>query len=513
MLMSLSPKTIPAQKQLDIGSRACLPVARTRCHKAVSAAGQAAALLMAGSLFLSSCSLNGSGGSSGGSSGNGGGSGGGSTTQFTLTVELSGSGNGTVTSTPSGINCGASCSATFAGGAGITLQATAATGSTFSGWSGACAGTGSCTVTMSQNSSVTASFATSGGAGQKNFTVDLGAQGLAVDQSGNIWVASNGMGNAGQNVVTKLSSVGAILGTYGLGSAVDPCCLAIDSLGNIWAAGTPGAANGPDAVAVLEPNGAVSSYYSFPETYAGITDYASASAVTIDHAGNQWFVAGTALQEATIVDTVQELADGKVSTFDVGIGGASCVMSMAIDAANNRWFGSPCGPGQANSSSTDTVFVLTSSGQVVSFPVGENYDAGSPVGIGIDQSSDIWVTDPADDSITKLTWQGGFNPAKSPTSSVYPTIHTPMQVAIDASGNVWVGGTGGITELSASGKLLQTYNDNPLDSGVEGLAIDASGNVWASTVASASGASSGVVELTGAATGPQYFPYSGPVWP
>jgi len=76
----------------------------------------------------------------------------------TLTVTKAGSGSGTVSSSPAGIDCGATCSAAFASGTSVTLTATAATGSTFAGWSGACSGTGSCVVTMDQARAVTATF-------------------------------------------------------------------------------------------------------------------------------------------------------------------------------------------------------------------------------------------------------------------------------------------------------------------------------------------------------------------
>ncbi len=77
----------------------------------------------------------------------------------TLTVTYSGS--GTITSSPSGIACGPSCTASYASGSAVTLTAQAASGYTFSGWSGACSGTGSCVVTMNAAASIAATFAAS----------------------------------------------------------------------------------------------------------------------------------------------------------------------------------------------------------------------------------------------------------------------------------------------------------------------------------------------------------------
>ncbi len=77
----------------------------------------------------------------------------------TLSVTKSGSGSGTVTSSPAGINCGATCSAPFSNGTAVTLTAAPASGSKFTGWSGACSGLGGCMLTMTANRSVTAGFA------------------------------------------------------------------------------------------------------------------------------------------------------------------------------------------------------------------------------------------------------------------------------------------------------------------------------------------------------------------
>ena len=78
-----------------------------------------------------------------------------------LTVVRQGTGNGTVTSAPAGINCGSTCSASYAAGTTVTLTAQAASGSSFSGWSGACTGfASSCNVSMGNARSVTATFNT-----------------------------------------------------------------------------------------------------------------------------------------------------------------------------------------------------------------------------------------------------------------------------------------------------------------------------------------------------------------
>src|SRR5262249_29407173 len=55
---------------------------------------------------------------------------------FGLAAVRAGTGSGTVTSTPTGITCGTTCSGNYASGTAVTLTATPATGSTFSGWSG-----------------------------------------------------------------------------------------------------------------------------------------------------------------------------------------------------------------------------------------------------------------------------------------------------------------------------------------------------------------------------------------
>lgn len=78
--------------------------------------------------------------------------------RYSLGVSLQGSGSGIVTSAPSGISCGIDCSEEFIPGTSVALSASPASNSAFDGWSGACAGGGTCAVTLSQNLSVVAMF-------------------------------------------------------------------------------------------------------------------------------------------------------------------------------------------------------------------------------------------------------------------------------------------------------------------------------------------------------------------
>ncbi len=119
--------------------------------------------------------------------------------KYMLMVQKDGAGSGTVTSSsPSGVSCGTTCGMELSHNSSITLTATPAAGSYFTGWSGACSGTSAiCTITMGANMTATASFS------------------LNLEPSGNI-IANGGSSYANVNPVPLTLSASAPLASVSM---------------------------------------------------------------------------------------------------------------------------------------------------------------------------------------------------------------------------------------------------------------------------------------------------------
>lgn len=77
---------------------------------------------------------------------------------YTVVVSKAGDGQGTVVSDYGPINCGEVCQGNFAIGIDERLDARPSPGSVFTGWSGACTGTGSCILKIDGDKKVVATF-------------------------------------------------------------------------------------------------------------------------------------------------------------------------------------------------------------------------------------------------------------------------------------------------------------------------------------------------------------------
>jgi hypothetical protein len=144
----------------------------------------------------------------------------------TLTVNLvrevtaAGTGQGTVTSSPAGINCGTGCMANFTTGAIVTLKATPASGSVFSGWTGD-ADCSDGILSMNSSKSCTASFSIKGN--KLNINVRGGGKGRVTGSHRSIDCATDCSINFSAPTHVSLRAVPAPGSTF-VGWSGDPGC-------------------------------------------------------------------------------------------------------------------------------------------------------------------------------------------------------------------------------------------------------------------------------------------------
>ncbi len=275
---------------------------------------------------------------------------------------------------------------------------------------------------------------------------------LAADTSGNIYLTTGS--------IIVLNPEGTVIGIYNNGYNISGG-LAIDASGNLW---------GTDMyqyVFELSHDGSLMGSYNVGNRPEGIT---------IDGSGNIW-VAGSGSNYIT------ELG-ANVRTCTVG----NAPQRIAVDTLGCLWV--------TNSGDNTVTWLSPDCSSTNTYPTGN-----TPMGIAIDQSGNIWIANSGSYTVTELDPSGTLIATRFAGSN-------PQGIAIDASGNVWISSPNTVTELSPSGSLLSTYAISTYFSppGMpQGIAIDPSGNVWVVVQGGAS-----VVELKGIATGPQYFPYSGP---
>jgi hypothetical protein len=199
--------------------------------------------------------------------------GGGGPTQYTLSVSKSGNGSGTVTD--SGINCGSDCSENYNSGTSVTLIATPASGSYFAGWSGDCSGTGSCTLTMNSNKSVTATFNLAGdcqsecqsrGYGSGNCRQVVIPNVFGTGSDGSVTFSSNSSINSDKNYTDMTINSGV---TVTVANGVKIRVKGILTINGTLTGTAQGAASGQNGIATDQVGGKGGGGGSCPSYYGG----------------------------------------------------------------------------------------------------------------------------------------------------------------------------------------------------------------------------------------------------
>ena len=178
--------------------------------------------------------------------------------------------------------------------------------------------------------------------------------------------------------------------------------------------------------------------------------------------------------------------------------GVTAPDALAIDASGNVWV-----LGQAGG-----LAQIDSRGNVLAtfpLPPGSSGQT-SYAGMAIAASGNIWAVNYAGDFVARVV-------PSNKTIQTYSTGISPYGIAIDPSGNVWVGDTGSgssayssLTEFAGSSVYPSSYGNPVGPTCVESVAVDGLGYVWLSGC----GAVYIVKASTGTEKGSFIFPSGGP---
>jgi hypothetical protein len=315
---------------------------------------------------------------------------------------------------------------------------------------------------------------------------------IAIDGSGDAWIANNGSTAS----VTELSPLGVALNSspFTVGGLQTPSSIAIDLSGNAWIAndGNPGSITGlsstgtaigaspftgggvnqPGGIAVdgssrvitgnndmgMSGDVAVFSNSGTPisqSTGIGVAD----QGVAVDGLGNIWAINEyvTSVQKVVINQTTGAYVSA--TNYDPGINDPT---GLAIDDNNDVWI----------ATHGSKVVVLNGSGTVISTGSGLFVGGGLQYSqaIAIDGASNAWIANthfgsPANGDLSEFSQSGQVQSPNAGYTSSTMSSTSPMALAIDGSGDVWVtnNGNSSVTEFIGAGVPVIT----PLAVGVE----------------------------------------------
>ena len=311
-----------------------------------------------------------------------------------------------------------------------------------------------------------------------------GSVGVAIDSSGDAWVA-----NHSSSMLTEVTPPGAI-SSYSDANLNQPNGIAIDNSGSVWTTN-----GGNNTLSAFNPN-----THTFATASGGGLD--TPEGIAADGSGYLW----VANQSGNSLSQFKGSAFGAGSGTAVSSnpngyqgGGLDNPFGIAIDGGGNVWaadlIGSPSRISEMQGATG------TSPGTAIS-PAGGDTGAGlatNPSQVAVDSAENIWVTS-----------QGGslteFNNAGAQLATISGGaggLSTPFALAVDGASNVWVGNYGGgsISEFSSNGATITAlspasgYHSEVALNHPWSIAIDPSGSVWV-----ADDSSVGLTEFVGAAS-------------
>ena len=419
---------------------------------------------------------------------------------YTLTVNKAGTGSGIISSSPAGITCGGDCTETYNAGAAITLTATPDTSSTFTGWSGACGSTGSCSVTMDAAKSVTATFALKTSA----ITATAGTGGsispsgtvLANYGSSQLFTITASAGYSIANVLVDGASVGAvasytfsnITATHTISANFAPVTygLTVSKAGTgsgIISSSPAGITCGGDCTETYNAGAAIT-LTATPDTSSTFTGWSgacgstgscsvtmdAAKSVTATFALKTSAITATAGTGGSISPSGTVLANyGSSQLFTITASAGYSIANVLVDGAS---VGAVASYTFSNITATHTIsanFAPVTYGLTVSKAgTGSGIISSSPAGITCggdctetyNAGAAITLTATPDTSSTFTGWSGACGSTGSCSVTMDAAKSVTATFALKTSAITATAGTGG--SISPSGTVLANYGSSQL---------------------------------------------------
>ncbi|MGE5108591.1 MAG: hypothetical protein ACM3H8_13675 [Sphingobacteriales bacterium] len=353
-----------------------------------------------------------------------------------------------------------------------------------------------------------------GGDGISSFAQFNNPSGVAVDGSGNVYVA-----DAGNNKIRKIEgfNVSTLAGsgtpgfTEGPGTAAqfnNPTGVAVDAGGNVWVADKSNQAirqvTSAGVVSTLAGNGTA----GFKDSIPAFARFNSPAGIAVDITGNL-FVADQGnqrIREIGVLVVVSTLAGNGIRGFADGQGSSAQFdfpVNLVMDASGNLILAE----GQRIRKITAAGVVSTVAGNGTAGYSGDGGPATSaqlhaPQDVAIDAAGNIYVADDLNNVIRRITpagiistWAGsgiaGFVNTSNIDSTPAPRFNNPRGIAVDTAGNLYVADNlnnairkitpnrvvstlaGNGTQGFADGTGTAAMFNHPL-----GVKVDVSGNVY-----------------------------------
>lgn len=225
-----------------------------------------------------------------------------------------------------------------------------------------------------------------------------GPKGIAVDVSGNIYVA-----DAGNNLIRKITAGGAVSTLAGADSSFfSPSGIAVDAAGNVYVAD---AGNG--LIRMIAASGAVT---ALPGPSGGL--FSNPTGVAVDAASNV-FVANfldNTIYKISALDSVTLFAGSGFQGADNGPAASATFYypnSVAVDTAHNVYVADGVNNLIRKIMPDGMVSTLAGSGQSGAVDsTGVNASFNGPSGLAVDLAGNVYVADSNNNMIRKITPDG-----------------------------------------------------------------------------------------------------------